>query len=71
MSRSLIPEVQRAASVYRVKHFRFPIDVVNYENKTNVPAEARQTCGQCKTFQPQDHIVDHHGNRSGQLEIKF
>lgn len=64
-----INDVRRAADIYKVRHFRFPVDVVNYENKTKVPAEARMTCANCKTFQPSDHIIGHKANVENQLEL--
>ena len=64
-----IPGVDTAKSIYGVRHFRFPIDVVNHENRLGVDPQARMTCGQCKKFETQDHIVDHHANRAGQGEL--
>jgi hypothetical protein len=64
-----ITDVDRAAGIYKVKHFRYPIDVVNYENKVKVPADARLTCSNCKRFEASDHINEHHTNKEGQLEL--
>lgn len=61
-----IKQVEDAKRIYGVRHFRYPIDVVNHENKLNVPPDARMTCGQCKVFEAPDHIVDHHANRAAQ-----
>jgi hypothetical protein len=69
MAKPRIPDVAAATNMYAVRHFRFPIDVVNHENKLGVPPDARMTCGQCKRFETPSHITEHHGNRSGQLSL--
>jgi hypothetical protein len=74
MSRSSIPEVREAARIYKVPHFRYPIDVVNHENRLEDKgwfenAGDRMTCRHCKTFHTSDHIEDHHANRANQGEL--
>lgn len=61
-----IPGINEAKYIYGIRHFRYPIDVVNHENKVGVPDDARMTCMHCKNFAHPSHIVEHHGNRSRQ-----
>lgn len=71
-ARTRIKDVQNAADRYGIKHFRYPIDVVNYENALEdkpvmqFGPEHRMTCRHCNTFQQSDHIKEHHENRSRQ-----
>lgn len=74
MARTSIPKVRDAGYVYGVRHFRYPIDVVNHENKLEdrglfERAGDRMTCRHCKTFQESAHIEDHHANRAAQGEL--
>jgi hypothetical protein len=74
MARTSVPEVEKAAQIYGVRHFRYPIDVVHHENKLEDKGlfervSDRMTCRHCKTFQDGEHIEEHHNNRSGQLGL--
>ena len=64
MDKRSIKGMDSAVDVYKIKWAKHPIDVVNHENKLDVPANARMTCGPCKRFETPDHIVDHHTNRA-------
>jgi len=69
-----IPEVENAKRIYSVKHFRYPIDVVNHENKLEdkghyVSVRDRQTCRHCKQFKDPEHIENHHNNRSNVMSL--
>lgn len=61
-----IPQVEEAKYIYKVRHFKYPIDVVNHENALEVPHEARMTCGYCKKFAEPSHTVAHHESRTNQ-----
>ena len=68
-TRTSIRQVADAANIYGVKHFRFPIDVVNHENKLEDAGQFeevhhRMTCRHCKRFQDPKHIADHHEQQS-------
>ena len=68
-TRTTIPEVANASRIYGVRHFRYPIDVVNHENglEENGLFERvsdRMTCRHCKRFQPGKHIGEHHEQKS-------
>ena len=70
--RTSIPAVANAGRVYGVRHFRYPIDVVNHENALEDTGQFeevhhRLTCRLCKRFQPPKHIIDHHEQRSMDL----
>jgi len=69
MARSAIPEVLQAGYLYGVKHFRYPVDVSHYEDKTGVPADARLTCGHCKSFRPSAHTVEHHSQMETKMKL--
>lgn len=52
-----------AKSIYKVRWFKYPIDVVNHENglqnKGLLEVKDRMTCGRCKRFETRDHISQH------------
>jgi len=64
-----IKEIETAKRLYGVRHFKYPVDVSTYEDKTSVPNEARSTCGYCKTFKEPKHIMDHHNNRANVMSL--
>jgi hypothetical protein len=70
-----IPEVENAKETYGIRHFRYPIDVVNHENALQsnpimqFEPEHRLTCGHCKKFSDKDHIVEHHTARDAQGKL--
>jgi hypothetical protein len=71
-SRTNIKEVAQAALTYGVRHFRFPIDVVNHENALEDSGmieepHHRMTCRSCKRFQPPKHIIEHNERLSETL----
>jgi len=68
-SRTNIKEVANAATAYGVRHFRYPIDVVNHENALEdsgmiEQVHHRMTCRPCKRFQNPQHIIDHNERNS-------
>jgi hypothetical protein len=69
MTTPYIKEIEGAKRLYGIRHFKYPVDVATYEDKTNVPHEARSTCGYCKTFKDPGHIVDHHNNRTNVMSL--
>jgi len=64
-----IPGVTSARAIYGSRTFRFPIDVVNHENKMGIEPSARMTCEHCKTFKDPQHIADHVANRGNQGKL--
>jgi hypothetical protein len=64
-----IKEIENAKRLYGVRHFKYPVDVATYEDKVNVPHEARSTCGYCKKFAEPQHITDHHNNRTNVMSL--
>jgi hypothetical protein len=68
-TRTSIKEVFEASRIYGVRHFRWPIDVVNHENKLEEngmfgSVSDRMTCRHCKKFQPSAHINEHNNQKS-------
>lgn len=59
-----IKGMDNAKNIYKLRWPKYPIDIVNYENKTKVPDEARLTCTHCKNFDTSEHIIEHHSNRA-------
>lgn len=69
-----IKEVDNAKNIYGVRHFKYPIDVVNHENaledKGNYGTVGdRQTCRHCKKFAPPTHIEKHHSDRANVMTL--